>query len=294
MRIKSYFVRSVDEAITQARADFGDDALLVSTRHTDDGCEVVFGSAEYEAPATLDSIRGQIQELRQLLFASDREPHLSRLFAQLTNAGFDTLIASKMVDFVEKSGTLRDAVAENVRIDAALGTVTALVGPAGAGKTAVITKIAAFQKSAHIVTLDTSLAGRIQLQLFARKSGILFTAIENPETLAGFIEQARKKEIVLIDTPGMLPNCAGIDRHLVIPAYMSADALRHAISKYPAAKMIITHLDEAPSIGTAISEAARAGVAISLLASANSLHAATVEDLISIALGPEKVQVACA
>ena len=294
MRIKSYFVRSVDDAIALARADFGEDALLLSTRNNGGGAEVVFGSAESEPAATLDSIRAQIQELRQLLFAADREPHLSRLFAQLTNAGFDSLIATKIVDFVEKSGTLRDAFAEHVKIDAALANVTALVGPPGAGKTAVITKIAAFQKSARIVTLDASLAGRIELQLFARKSGIQFTAVENPGKLAGFIEEARKKEIVLIDTAGALPDCPGVCTQLVVPAYMSADAVRHTISKYPAEKMIVTHLDESPSIGAAISEAAHAGLAISLLASANSLHAATVDDLISIALGPERVQAASA
>ena len=32
MRIKSYFVRSVDEAIAQARKDLGEDALLLNTR----------------------------------------------------------------------------------------------------------------------------------------------------------------------------------------------------------------------------------------------------------------------
>ena len=34
MRIKSYFVPTVDEAIAQARAEFGEDALLLSTRQT--------------------------------------------------------------------------------------------------------------------------------------------------------------------------------------------------------------------------------------------------------------------
>lgn len=304
MRIKSYFVRAVDDAITQARADFGDDALLLSTRQTDGGCEVVFGAAEVEAPVTLTSLRDQIQEIRELLMVADREPHLSRLFAQLTLAGFDGKIASKVVDFVEKNDSVRDALAEQVRIDSTLGSpgaegaVIALVGPAGAGKTAALMKIAAFQKAARVVTLDTSLAARMQMQVFARKNGIAFTAVEAPEHLADVIEGARRKEIVLIDTPGAAPRIlsgyAGIDAHLVVPAYMTAAAVRHAISTYSASKMIITRLDESPSIGGVLSEAARAGIAISLVASATSIHAATVDDLISIALGPEKMQAACA
>jgi flagellar biosynthesis GTPase FlhF len=308
MRIKSYFTETIDQAMAQARADFGDDALLLSTRQTESGCEVVFGAAESEAPADLTSIRSQIDEIRQLLVASERAPELSNFFAQLSNAGFDTKIASKMVDLYENNRKVRDTFSEHIRIDATLGapgaegTVVAVVGPAGAGKTSAIMKIAALQKTARILTLDTSLANRMQLQLFARKTEIAFMSVEAPETLAGIVSEARRKEIVLIDTPSsekyahFLTAIPGIDTHLVIPAYMTAAAVRHAIAKYAAfkpSKMIITRLDESPSIGAAVSEAVHGNLAISLFTSGASIHAATMDDLISVALGPQ-AKAACA
>ena len=56
MRINSYFVKSVDDALAQARAELGEDALLLSTRKVDPrpdcpgGYDVVFGTADTLAP----------------------------------------------------------------------------------------------------------------------------------------------------------------------------------------------------------------------------------------------------
>ncbi len=56
MRIKSFFSKTVDEAIAQARAELGAEALLLNTRKLTGeagkpgGYEVVFGLDEEEAP----------------------------------------------------------------------------------------------------------------------------------------------------------------------------------------------------------------------------------------------------
>jgi flagellar biosynthesis protein FlhF len=374
MRIKSYFAPSVDEAIAQARAEFGDDALLLSTRQTDNGCEVVFGTAgdaeaageplvsesvksqgrEAAGAPGLETIRAEMDEIRRLLLSSDRPgsrvPELASVYARLIGAGIDAVLAGQVVDAVEAGMAthalaklkialglgarrfdlrkfeelLRAELAARIRIDASLGdagsqgTVVVLVGPGGAGKTTTIMKIAAFQagpdRPVRILTLDqNALASRVQLQFFARKNGVAFTALESPETLAGFIEKARQKEIVLIDTPScgcdadreklarILNDCRGLDTHLVAPAYMTAPALRQSIAKHAAlrpAKLVITKLDESPAFGAAVSEAARAGLAISLLTDgvsiARELHAASVEDLLSIALVRDPIRAACA
>jgi flagellar biosynthesis protein FlhF len=374
MRIKSYFAPSVDEAIAQARAEFGDDALLLSTRQTDNGCEVVFGTAEggeaageplasesvptrdreaVSAPG-LETIRAEMDEIRRLLLSSDRPgarvPELAAVYARMTGAGIDPVLAGQVVDAVEAGMAthalaklkialglgarrfdlrkfeelLRAELASRIPIDANLGaagfpgTVIALVGPGGAGKTTTIMKIAAFQagpdRPIRILTLDQDkLASRVHLQFFARKNGVAFTALESPETLPAFIEKSRQKEIVLIDTPscgcdadreklaGILNGCSGLDTHLVAPAYMTAPALRQSIAKHAAlrpTKLIITKLDESPAFGAAVSEAARAGLAISLLTDgvsiARDLHAASVEDLLSIALVRDPIRAACA
>src|SRR5579862_1215355 len=61
MRIKSYFAKSVDEAMVQARAELGNDALLLNTRKNEGGkpenYEVVFGTADAVAPLPLPEIK---------------------------------------------------------------------------------------------------------------------------------------------------------------------------------------------------------------------------------------------
>ncbi len=365
MRIKSYFVSSVDEAMAQAIAELGEDALLLRTRQTDGGYEVVFGSEEAPVgqavlPAvsstnteSLESIRAGIDEIRQLLANPDRPrarvPELAAVFDRLTGAGIDDALAGQIVDAVE-AGMAKHALAKlrmalglgshrfdlrqfeellraelaaqipinsNLGVPGQDGTVVALVGPGGAGKTTTIMKIAAFQggpnRAVRILTLDDSLASRMQLKLFARKAGVAFTALDSPAALAGFLETARQKEIVFIDTPScgcdadreklarVLNDCGSIDTHLVAPAYMTAPALRQSIAKYAVfrpAKLIITKLDESPSFGAAVSEAARAGLSISLLTNGVSipkdLHAASVEDLLAIACAWDQIRSACA
>jgi flagellar biosynthesis protein FlhF len=416
MRIKSYFVSSVNQAIAQATAELGEDALLLRTRQTDGGYEVVFGcedgehvpsksqsasedsgrapladargseapteprpsgsgaksvltriftratpnvaeatkSVESPDPHSLESIRAEIDEIRRLLVTTDRPrarvSELAEVFDRLTGAGIDDTLAHQIVDAVEAGMAthalaklrgalglgarrfdlqrfeelLRTELETRIQIDPNLGaggsegTVVALVGPGGAGKTTTLMKIAAFQaapdRAVRILTLDhASLASRMHLKLFANKAGVAFTALESPESLSSFLENARRTEIVLIDTPscasdadreklaGILNDCPGIDTHLVAPAYMTGPALRRAIAKYAVfkpSKIIITKLDESPTFGAAISEAVRASLSISLLTNGtsipNDLHAASVDDLLAIACARDEIRAACA
>ena len=171
-----------------------------------------------------------------------RLPELTGAFTRLIAAGMDASHADEIVRAVEAGlaanapaqkprhtvaigwkarrfswnkfeDLLRSELTARVRIDSSLGvegsrgTVVAMVGPGGAGKTTTLMKIASFQAAAGtsrcaLLTLDSSgLGSRMQLQFFARKRGILFAAVEAPEGLPELIENARKTEIVLIDTP---------------------------------------------------------------------------------------------
>ena len=57
MRIKSYFAKSVDQAMAQAREELGPEAMLLNTRKAPPdqfeggGYEVIFGVAGDESPA---------------------------------------------------------------------------------------------------------------------------------------------------------------------------------------------------------------------------------------------------
>jgi len=399
MRIKSYFVKSVDDAIAQARAELGEEALLLSTRKVEPrpdcpgGYDVVFGTADtlapdavseiipvpVESPAAvaarpaardhaqrdhvtgeLERLRAQMDDIHSLLLSSGgpmangrRVPELKGVFTRLIAAGMDASHADEIVRGVEAGlaanapaqmprhtvaigwkarrfswskfeELLRSELTARVKIDSSLGvegsrgTVVAMVGPGGAGKTTTLMKIAAFQAAAgrpvRLLTLDSSgLGSRMQLQFFARKRGIAFAAVEAPETLPQLIENARQAEIVLIDTPhcalpaerdklaAILTSCPSLDVHVVVPAYMTAAAMRDAIRKYEIfhpAKLVVTKFDESDTFGTAVSESMRAGLSLSLVTDGVSipedLHAASVEDLLLMAIGREPAQVVCA
>ena len=81
--------------------------------------------------------------------------------------------------------------------------------PGWLGQDILLMKIAAFQaapiRPVRLLSLDRSgLSSRMHLQMFARKTRIAFTPGGVRGILPALIEEARKKEIVLIDTPGYL------------------------------------------------------------------------------------------
>lgn len=427
MRIKSYFVKSVDEAMAQARTELGGEALLLSTRKLDPqpgsqaAYEVVFGCVETTEPAgvtsesaatlvhpsplhpnplrssplqasplqasplqasplqapapmvrqtalesrnagewthDLDRLQAQMDEIHDLLLSSRvamansrRLPELAGIFGRLTDAGFGAALTNEIIDGMEaamaaeataqkpksiisigsKTGRinrgkvydlLRTQLNARVRIDASLGvegsagTVVAMVGPGGAGKTTTLMKIAAFQaapaRPVRVLTLDSA-GFSMPMQLLARKAGIALSLVSPPESLPGLIEEARKDEIVLIDTPscasaaqretfaGFMAGCAGIDVHLVLPGYMTASAARGAIGKYDVfrpSKLVVTKRDETATFGAVVSEAVRAGLSMSLITNGvaipSDLHAASVDDLMTLALGRDRAEVVCA
>jgi flagellar biosynthesis GTPase FlhF len=303
--------------------------------------------------AQMDEIHGLLLSSGSQRAVSRGLPFLDGVFARLTKAGWSAPLAGSIVEAVaaampaeapkprrkspvsigrgmqtaERSRLLellRMELGARVKIDATLGvpgshgTVVAVVGPAGSGKTTLLMKIAAFQadpsRPVRLLSLDRSgLGSRMHLQMFAHKARIAFTPVESPEALPELIAEARKTEIVLIDTPGylqpaergklasILTRCPGIDVHLVLPAYMTSGACRDAIHRFAPfwpAKLAVTRFDETASFGTLVPDAAEAGLSLSLVTDGvsipDSLHAFSLEDLMIMALGPEASEAACA
>jgi flagellar biosynthesis protein FlhF len=200
------------------------------------------------------------------------------------------------------------------------GGVVALVGPTGAGKTTTLMKLATSDvvagRTLRVLSLDTSrIAGQMQLQSFASNLGITFATVASIHALPAMVADASKKDLVLIDTPGysgndsrsaelaagVLARCPGIDVHLVAPGYMKGADLRRCIQRYQMfapAKLLVTKLDETQTFGSAFSEAAYAGLAISFLTTGpavpEDIRAASVEDLLSMALDREQIRAQCA
>lgn len=142
MRIKSYFAKSVDLAMAQAREELGPEAMLLNTRKAaadqieGGGYEVIFGVAgespavpsivppvaaapaayaESRAPehlaAELGRLHDQIDEIRSLIVRSSRAqltigrtvPELADVYAHLMAADVEPALSKDIVDRLEAS-----------------------------------------------------------------------------------------------------------------------------------------------------------------------------------------------
>ena len=186
----------------------------------------------------------------------------------------------------------------------------------GAGKTAGLMKLAASDmvrgKKLRLLSLDSARsAGQILLQAFATNLGHSFSSVPSIHALPAVVAEARKKEIVFIDTPGYAGNdgrtaelaamtlekIPGLDVHLVAPAYMKSSDFRRCIQKYDVfrpGRLLATKLDETQALGSIFSEASRAGLSLSFLAHGpaipEDIRTTDVEDLIGLALGKERTR----
>jgi flagellar biosynthesis protein FlhF len=362
MRIKSYFAKSVNEAIAQAQEELGPEALLLNTRKVTNeaghpnGYEVVLGVTDAESPAPVQEVPpapeekrppqedmagelgrlyARMEEIRGLLEQSARNqvnvgrmiPPVADLYARLAAADVDSLLSKEIADCVQSSildrgfeaarfdRQVRAELERRVTLDSRLGvdgssTVVALVGPTGAGKTTSLMKLAAREvaggRAVRLLSMDTArVAPQMQLQYFASEHGIAFATVPSIGGLPAMVEEARKKELVLIDTPGyaghddrtvevaagVLASCPEVDVHMVAPGYMKSNDLRRSIRRYEAfrpAKLLVTKLDETQTFGSVYSGAAWAGLSLSFLANGpaipNDIRTASLEDFVAMVL----------
>jgi len=132
MRIKSYFAKSVDQAMAQARVELGEEAMLLNTRKAPAdhpsgmNYEVIFGVAgeapvevpvatKVESPApeppaySLEQLHQQIDEIRTLLVRSSQAqltmqravPELADVYAHLMSAEIEPALGKDIVDRLE-------------------------------------------------------------------------------------------------------------------------------------------------------------------------------------------------
>jgi len=147
--------------------------------------------------------------------------------------------------------------------------IVALVGPAGAGKTTTIAKLAlhpvAFgDKRVGLITLDTyRVAALEQLATYAEIMDIPLEVVYGAAEIGPALERLGDRDVILVDTPGRAPNLpvdgrswrALLERigpdevHLVIPASVRVDvalATREAFASCGVTHALLTKLDEVP------------------------------------------------
>jgi flagellar biosynthesis protein FlhF len=261
-----------------------------------------------EIKSTLKGARGpeapssEAEELFEELVAND----LARNIAQETVSSAVRLREQLSRDQPTHSTTLRayavELVSKKLRFvqpfqaspasDAA--KVVVFAGPAGAGKTTTLIKIAireclAQRQSVRILSVDPQrVAAHEKLRSFAAIIGVGFTAVNSiPEFLAA-VSESRNKSIVLVDTPGYSPAeleglkeiASCLERlpnkqvHLVLPASMKRADLARTIRDYAALQsdyLLFTKLDETESQGAILSAALEAGKPLSYFANGQNI-----------------------
>jgi flagellar biosynthesis protein FlhF len=314
-------------------------------------CEVVFGTRPAAAlpkcapePALdpVAELRQRVEELRQIVTRSvpgaQRDLGRAELAGSLCAAGLPRALADEIEAAVQQrlrrrgvveigrpnsvsnwsaDVVVRETVEElESRFEVApeIGAVTALVGPAGAGKTSAVVKLAVTRglmqrRPVRLLSIDHyRIAAADQMRTYAAILGVPFTLVETTLALAQAIDSAPAGTLLLIDTPGHTPASmadAGrdlavflrerqnIDTHLVLTASMRQADLDRSVDLFQAFrpnKLLFTRLDETDSTATMFCEAARTGLPLSFLSTGQVIPedlepAAKVRITASLALG---------
>ena len=247
-----------------------------------------------------------IEEAYVALLDADVEPELALELMARVQSRLRTEVAAAEVrsglrrvsrgESVRDSGTvrtaLRTAMQQVCSVDATLGAtssgprIIALVGPAGAGKTTTIAKLAlqyglAARKRSVLISIDTLRIGACEaLRTYAAILGIGFVVADNHRSLEQTIEEHRSKDYIFIDTPGLgfrdleagsdaadfLARREDIQKHLVLPASLRPGDLSRvssALQIFRPSRLLCTRIDEAEVLGPVFSEAVRTALPIS-------------------------------
>jgi flagellar biosynthesis protein FlhF len=269
-----------------------------------------FGSHEDDAPvarqsAAESSLADEVKGMRRMLEAqlatltwndmSRRSPLQAAMLKELARLGLSNelsqSLARKIPQDLNFTAARRFALATIARTVQVTGDRwleeggrVAFAGPAGAGKTTLIAKLAArwvLRHGPRRIALVSADAVRIgaheQMHMLGRLLGVtahtVYDIAELPELLAGLAGQ----RLILIDTAGASPrdpelarrlrllqqmqgNAAKLENAIVLPASTQAGTIDEVLSRFALAQptaVCITKVDEAVSLGGILSALVR-------------------------------------
>lgn len=253
------------EAMNQVRAALGEDALILSSRMTDAGVEIMAqGEETASAPPLLEWL------LAAGFSGGFSEDLLGRTPAHLPDATPARLKAWLLQRLHSQLNLLGDE-AELFKAP----TVIALVGPTGVGKTTTTAKLAARYVMRHgpgdvaLVTTDSFRVGaHEQLNIYAQLLGVELHTLAPQAALDPLLGRLAGKRLVIIDTVGMsqrdqrllahIQQLRGVRLMLVLNAASHGDTLDEVVHTYRDAAQaagcrlddcLISKCDEAARLG---------------------------------------------
>lgn len=288
MRIKTFSAPSVAEAMAEVRAVMGDGAIIVSTYQAGRGRGVEITAAIEPDAAPQAKPRPAAAKERPKVAATEVAQRLARVLSWHGVPGklIEPLCVAAAA-FADPDIELCLASALDARFGFSplpnpLYGAAMLVGPPGAGKTALCAKLAARAvlagQEVRVITTDTVRAGAIdQLQAFTNLLDVPLLTAADPSELAQALRGGASHECVLIDSAGINPFAGGeiedlkrflsagrIDTQLVLPA--GGDAAETAdqaaaLSVLKPSRLFATRLDAVRRYGSLISAADAADLA---------------------------------
>ncbi len=220
-------------------------------------------------------------------------------------------IRPSLIEGLRKMG----AATKNLRIARGKQKRVALIGPTGVGKTTTIAKLAAIggvreKRELGLITLDDKRIGAIaQLEVYARILDLQMEIASNREELSAALEKLKRKDIVLIDTPGislkdshtlnalkdLLDAVTPVEIHLLLSAVTKEKDFTRLIEKFsliPIDSLIFTKLDESSEFGDLLNQLVRTKIPVSYFTNGpqvpGDMETATLEKLIDLILDDEK------
>ena len=194
---------------------------------------------------------------------------------------------------MKKAIANRISVAPRPRLRKGRPLTQMFIGPAGAGKSGIITKLAGRASvtgntNIAIVTTDCYRMGALeQMEAFAVAAEIELKRVSSPEEVPEVFESLRDKSLVLIDTAGRslkdeehreeitaLREAIRPDEvHLILPLNMRDKDLERAVEDYADLKtnrIVFTKLDESSEIGALLWLPVKFGIPLSYIGNGQS------------------------
>lgn len=296
MQMRSFTARNVQDAMSMARDELGEEAVILSTEPDSDGGVVVTFALDRGDPVIFDEDprpgATYFREEDDSPYALS--PHLNDI---LRHHGTPEHVIRKLLENMEPD-TARDVtgatqsmaglLAKTCRFDPLpldeKGFRLMLVGPPGAGKTIAVAKIAARlvvdNKPVKVITTDSSRAGGAeQLAAFCQILGLEMEIVASRKELKNLLADSDSRARIIIDSAGCNPydfqelkslgefaHIGEVEPVLTCPAGIDpaeAEEIAGVFSFLDISRVLVTRTDCARRFGSVLAVATAGGYAFS-------------------------------